>query len=117
MRGIDGLRVADASVLPVIPNVAGHVHRLRDRLYLAALLPALGPVAAVGKVSGKWALAVMALSRYGNFAWRGLLAYAIGLAAEWPFVSQPDYTRPLVSHLGGADISWVVGWFVAPWST
>jgi NCS1 family nucleobase:cation symporter-1 len=181
--------------------------------YLAALLPALGPVAAVGKVSGKWALVIMALSlvnsdtvnaytgafqmlsfgnmwrrlrpnsttlrvvpflvtmaigaviavlgygsfvanlsnfldvllvifipwsavnltdyfvvrratydvtsfftpggRYGNFAWRGLLAYAIGLAAEWPFVSQPDYTGPLVGHLGGADISWVVGWFVA----
>ena len=29
--------------------------------YLAALLPALGPVAAVGKVSGKWALVIMAL--------------------------------------------------------
>src|SRR5580658_4476842 len=28
--------------------------------YLAALLPTLGPVAAVGKVSGKWALIVMA---------------------------------------------------------
>ena len=31
---------------------------------------------------------------YGRFAWRGLLAYAIGLAAEWPFVSQPDYAGP-----------------------
>jgi nucleobase:cation symporter-1, NCS1 family len=50
---------------------------------------------------------------YGNFAWRGLLAYAIGLAAEWPFVSQPDYTGPLVKPLGGADISWIVGWIVA----
>jgi NCS1 family nucleobase:cation symporter-1 len=30
--------------------------------YLAALLPKLGPVAAVGKVSGPWALVVMALS-------------------------------------------------------
>ena len=48
---------------------------------------------------------------YGNFAWRGLLAYAVGLAAEWPFVSQPDYTGPLVHTLGGADISWLVGWF------
>ncbi len=181
--------------------------------YLAALLPSLGPVAAVGKVSGKWALVVMALSlvnagtfnaytgsfqvlafanmwrrfksvsvmvrlipfclvmavgvvvallgyksfvtnlsnfldvllvlfipwsavnladyfivrrarydvgaffipgsTYGNLAWRGLLAYAVGLAAEWPFVSQPDYTGPLVKTLGGADISWLVGWFVA----
>ena len=181
--------------------------------YLAALLPALGPVAAIGKVSGSWALIVMALSlinastfnaytgafqvlafgsmwrrfksesvtvrlvpfvcvmaagvviaylgyksfvtnlsnfldvllvifipwsavnladyflvrrghydvasffaadgAYGRFAWRGLLAYAIGLAAEWPFVSQPDYTGPLVKTLGGADISWLVGWFTA----
>lgn len=31
---------------------------------------------------------------YGKFAWRGLLAYAAGLAAEVPFVSQPDYTGP-----------------------
>ena len=168
--------------------------------YLAALLPSLGPVAAIGKVSGKWALVIMALSlinantfnaytgsfqvlafgsmwrrfkaesvtvrlvpfvcvmaagvataylgypsfvtnltnfldvllvifipwsavnladyfvvrrgrydvasfftadgAYGRFAWRGLLAYAIGLAAEWPFVSQPDYTGPLVEHPG-----------------
>jgi NCS1 family nucleobase:cation symporter-1 len=50
---------------------------------------------------------------YGRFAWRGLLAYATGLAAEWPFVSQPDYTGPLVKALGGADISWLAGWFTA----
>jgi NCS1 family nucleobase:cation symporter-1 len=181
--------------------------------YLAALLPGLGPVAAIGKVSGSWALIVMALSLinagtfnaytgafqvlafgnmwrrfksvsvmlrivpflcvmavgvavaflgyksfvtnltnfldvllvifipwsavnladyflvrrgryevgsffiadgiYGRFAWRGLLAYAVGLGAEWPFVSQPDYTGPLVKALGGADISWLIGWFAA----
>jgi NCS1 family nucleobase:cation symporter-1 len=50
---------------------------------------------------------------YGGFAWRGLLAYAIGIAVEWPFVSQPDYIGPLVSKLGGADISWIVGWIVS----
>ena len=181
--------------------------------YLAALLPSLGPVSAVGKVSGIWALLIMAFSlvnantfnaytgafqiislgsmwrrfraesitvriipyvvvmaigvvvavlgyqhfvtnltnfldvllvlfipwsavnltdyflirhgdydvasfftasgRYGRFAWQGLLAYLIGLAAEWPFISQPDYTGPLVKTLGGADVSWLVGWFVA----
>ena len=37
----------------------------------------------------------------------------IGLAAELPFVAQPDYTGPLVARLGGADISWLVGWIVA----
>ena len=173
--------------------------------YLGALLPALGPVAAIGKVSGSWALVIMAVSlinantfnahtgsfqvlafgsmwrrfkaesvtvrlvpfvcvmaaevitaylgytsfvtnltnfldvllvifilwsavnladyfvvrrgrydvasfftadgAYGRLAWRGLLAYALGLAAEWPFVSQPDYTGPLVKSRGGADIS------------
>jgi NCS1 family nucleobase:cation symporter-1 len=50
---------------------------------------------------------------YGRFAWRGLLAYLIGLVAELPFVSQPDYTGPLVKSLGGADVSWLVGWVVA----
>jgi NCS1 family nucleobase:cation symporter-1 len=49
---------------------------------------------------------------YGRLAWRGLLAYVIGLAAEWPFVYQPDYTGPLVSTLGGADISWLAGWII-----
>jgi nucleobase:cation symporter-1, NCS1 family len=50
---------------------------------------------------------------YGRVAWRGLLAYLAGLAAELPFVAQPDYTGPLVKALGGADISWLVGWIVA----
>lgn len=50
---------------------------------------------------------------YGKWAWRGLLAYLAGLGAELPFVYQPDYTGPLVSSLGGADISWLVGWVVA----
>ena len=47
---------------------------------------------------------------YGKVAWRGLAAFTIGLVIEWPFVSQPDYAGPLVSHLGGADVSWVIGW-------
>ena len=194
-------------------NVLATVGSCAVGAYLAALLPSLGPVAAIGKVSGKWALIIMALSlinadtfnaytgafqvlafggmwrrfksvsvmvrlipyvcvmavgaviaylgytsfvanltnfldvllvifipwsavnladyflvrrgnydvasffaadgTYGRFAWRGLLAYAIGLAAEWPFVSQPDYTGPLVKTLGGAGISWLVGWFAA----
>jgi nucleobase:cation symporter-1, NCS1 family len=194
-------------------NILATVGSCAIGAYLAALLPSLAPVAAVGKISGKWALIIMALSlvnantfnaytgsfqaisfasmwrrfkaesvtvrlvpflcvmavgvvvacfgyqqfvsnlsnflggllvlfipwsavnladyflvrhgsydvasfftaggAYGRFAWRGLLAYVIGLAAEWPFVSQPDYTGPLVKPLGGADISWLVGWFAA----
>jgi NCS1 family nucleobase:cation symporter-1 len=194
-------------------NIIATVGSCAVGAYLAALLPTLGPVAAVGKVSGKWALIIMAASlinactfnaytgafqilsfanmwarlksmsirlrvvpfvvvmaagvvvaffgyhqfvnnlsnfldvllvifipwsavnladyfvvrrgdyhvasffmangRYGGFLWRGLIAYAVGLAAEWPFVSQPDYIGPLVKPLGGADISWLVGWVVA----
>jgi nucleobase:cation symporter-1, NCS1 family len=194
-------------------NIVATIGSCAIGAYLTALLPSLGTVAAVGKISGKWALIIMALSLvnantfnaytgsfqvisfasmwrrfkaesvtvrlipflgvmaagvvvacfgyqhfvsnlsnfldvilvlfipwsavnladyflvrhgsydvasfftaggvYGRFAWRGLLAYVIGLAAEWPFVSQPDYTGPLVKPLGGADISWLVGWFAA----
>lgn len=50
---------------------------------------------------------------YGRFAWRGLLAYLIGLGAELPFVYQPDFKGPLVNALGGADVSWLIGWVVA----
>ena len=194
-------------------NVVSTIIACTIGAYLAALLPSLGPVAAIGKISGKWALVILTLSLinsdtlnaytgafqvlalgnmwrrfksvsvmlrvvpficvmmvgvliallgykhfvsnlsnfldvllvifipwsavnltdyflvrrgnydvtaffipdgvYGKFAWRGLVAYAVGLAAEWPFVSQPDYIGPLVSHLGGADISWLVGFFVS----
>jgi nucleobase:cation symporter-1, NCS1 family len=50
---------------------------------------------------------------YGRLAWRGLLAYAIGLGLEVPFVSQTYYTGVFVKHLGGADISWLVGFAAA----
>lgn len=194
-------------------NVVSTIVACTIGAYLAALLPSLGPVAAIGKISGKWALVILTLSLinsdtlnaytgafqvlalgnmwrrfksvsvmlrvvpficvmavgvliallgykhfvnnlsnfldvllvifipwsavnltdyflvrrgnydvtaffipdgvYGKVAWRGLVAYAAGLAAEWPFVSQPDYVGPFVNHLGGADISWLVGFFVS----
>lgn len=194
-------------------NVVSTIVACTIGAYLAALLPSLGPVAAIGKISGKWALVILTLSLinsdtlnaytgafqvlalgnmwrrfksvsvmlrvvpficvmavgvliallgykhfvnnlsnfldvllvifipwsavnltdyflvrrgnydvtaffipdgvYGKVAWRGLVAYAAGLAAEWPFVSQPDYVGPFVGHLGGADISWLVGFFVS----
>jgi nucleobase:cation symporter-1, NCS1 family len=50
---------------------------------------------------------------YGKVAWRGVVAYVAGLVAEWPFVSQTWLKGPLVNSLGGADISWIVGFFVA----
>jgi NCS1 family nucleobase:cation symporter-1 len=195
-------------------NVLATVAACAVGAYLTALMPALGTVAAVGKISGKWALVIMAASlinantfnaytgsfqilalgsiwrrlkaesvavrvvpflavlvagtaiacygyqefvanlsnylddllillipwsavnltdyylvrhgdydvpsffdpcggSYGRFAWRGIVAYLIGFAVELPFAAQPDYTGVLVKPLGGADISWLVGWVVA----
>ena len=51
--------------------------------------------------------------RYGRFAWRGLLAYVIGLVVELPFISQTYWIGWFVHDLGGADISWLVGFVVA----
>jgi NCS1 family nucleobase:cation symporter-1 len=50
---------------------------------------------------------------YGGVNWRTIGAYAIGVAVEVPFVSTTFYTGPLVEHLGGADVSWVIGLIVA----
>jgi nucleobase:cation symporter-1, NCS1 family len=51
---------------------------------------------------------------YGAWAWRGLLAYALGLAATVPFAVLPDvYTGPVARALGGVDIGWVVGLVVS----
>jgi purine-cytosine permease-like protein len=51
---------------------------------------------------------------YHAWAWRGLLAFAIGFAAEIPFMVLPQlgsfsYTGPIAQALGGVDISWLVG--------
>jgi NCS1 family nucleobase:cation symporter-1 len=46
---------------------------------------------------------------YGGYLWRGLVPYLLAVAVEIPFIDQTFYTGPLVSHLGGTDISWIVG--------
>jgi nucleobase:cation symporter-1, NCS1 family len=51
--------------------------------------------------------------RYGNFLWPGCIVYLITLGVQVPFLDQTEYTGPLVKHLGGADISWAVGFVVA----
>ncbi|MFF8883070.1 purine-cytosine permease family protein [Streptomyces flaveolus] len=47
--------------------------------------------------------------RYGGWRLPALSVYGIGLAAQLPFLSTSFYTGPLVTTLGGADISWIVG--------
>jgi len=47
---------------------------------------------------------------YGAWAWRGLVAFAIGFAAEIPFmVLAGVYTGPVANAMGGVDIAWLVG--------
>ncbi len=50
---------------------------------------------------------------YGRWRWVAIVPYLIALAAEVPFVDQTDYVGPMVKILGGADISWLVGFVVA----
>jgi nucleobase:cation symporter-1, NCS1 family len=50
---------------------------------------------------------------YGRIRWRACIGYVITLAVQVPFLDQLFYVGPLVSSLGGADISWIVGFGVA----
>jgi NCS1 family nucleobase:cation symporter-1 len=50
---------------------------------------------------------------YPFFGWRGLVAYAIGVGVQIPFVNDSFYQGPISVSLGGADISWLVGLAVA----
>lgn len=50
---------------------------------------------------------------YGGFRWVAIIPYLIALGAQIPFLDQTLYTGPAVKALGGADISWIVGWVVA----
>jgi nucleobase:cation symporter-1, NCS1 family len=51
---------------------------------------------------------------YGRWAWRGLLAYALGWFAIMPFAVLPNlWIGALAARLGGVDIGWLVGLLVA----
>jgi purine-cytosine permease-like protein len=45
---------------------------------------------------------------YGNWAWRGFAAYAVGLAASVPFWDLSFYTGPFPKANDGLDISFLV---------
>lgn len=50
---------------------------------------------------------------YGLVSWRTLIAYLVAILVEVPFMSTTFYTGPMVAHVGGADISWILGIIVA----
>jgi nucleobase:cation symporter-1, NCS1 family len=50
---------------------------------------------------------------YGGWRWTAIVPYLVALAAQVPFLDQTIYVGPMVTVLGGADISWIVGFVVA----
>jgi purine-cytosine permease-like protein len=46
---------------------------------------------------------------YGRFNPQALIAYAVGIVVQIPFMNTPMYTGPIPHYLDGADLSWVVG--------
>jgi NCS1 family nucleobase:cation symporter-1 len=51
--------------------------------------------------------------RYGAWGWPALIAFAVAILVEVPFMSMPFFTGPIAGRLGGADVTWVVGLIVA----
>jgi NCS1 family nucleobase:cation symporter-1 len=50
---------------------------------------------------------------YGGVDWRAMTAYLLGIIVEVPFIASPFYTGPVAIWLDGADLSWILGLFVA----
>lgn len=50
---------------------------------------------------------------YGGWAWRGLVAYLVGVLAMVPFLVTTPYVGPVAQRLGGVDVSFAVGLLVA----
>ncbi|MFE7438986.1 purine-cytosine permease family protein [Streptomyces chartreusis] len=46
---------------------------------------------------------------YGRYAWRGLTAYAVGLAVEIPFVVFSFYAGPLATAFHRIDVAFIIG--------
>jgi purine-cytosine permease-like protein len=46
---------------------------------------------------------------YGQWNWRGLAAYVLGVASMIPFYNLSFYEGPATKSLGGADIAFIVG--------
>jgi nucleobase:cation symporter-1, NCS1 family len=51
--------------------------------------------------------------RYGLINWWGVGIYVVTVLVEVPFVNSSLYEGPIARGLGGADISWIVGFVIA----
>ncbi|ANC03529.1 MULTISPECIES: purine-cytosine permease family protein [Pseudomonas] len=46
---------------------------------------------------------------YGRYNPQALIAYAVGIVVQIPFMNTPLYVGPVSEHINGADLSWLVG--------
>ncbi len=96
VRLVPFLCVMAAHVVTACPGYRSFVTNMTNFLdvLLIILIPwsvvNLGDYFLVRRGSYEVASFFTADGAYGRFAWRGLLAYTVGIAAEWPLVSQPD---------------------------
>ncbi|MHB1525918.1 MAG: purine-cytosine permease family protein [Candidatus Dormibacteria bacterium] len=50
---------------------------------------------------------------YGRFNWTAIGIYVLTILVELPFVDSSIYEGPIAKAMGGGDIAWIVGFFVA----
>ncbi|VEB43278.1 Uncharacterised protein [Chromobacterium violaceum] len=55
----------------------------------------------------------MATWEGADYRWPGLLAYLAGVLLQLPFIDSALFSGSMVRVLGGADVSWLVGWLGA----
>ncbi|GEN64849.1 purine-cytosine permease family protein [Acetobacter oeni] len=46
---------------------------------------------------------------YGLVNWRAMICYLAGIVVQIPFLANALYTGLIAQHLGGVDISWIIG--------
>lgn len=51
--------------------------------------------------------------RYGRVNWTALGIYALTVVVELPFMNSSFFEGPIAKALGGGDIAWIVGFFLA----
>jgi nucleobase:cation symporter-1, NCS1 family len=108
-----------ASTLLALNSSGDFVARFQD--YLSLLLYLFTPWTAINLVDfylvrkGHYSIREIFNSSgmYGQWNWRGLIAYAVGFVVMIPFFSTEVYTGPVARALGKADIAMLVGLPVA----
>jgi purine-cytosine permease-like protein len=104
-----------ASCAIAVSSSGNFISRFED--YLAVLLYLFTPWTAINLVDfylvrkGHYSIREIfnPAGMYGQWNWRGLLAYLIGFIVMIPFFSTGMYTGAVARALGGADIAMLVG--------